>query len=233
MLQEKERAVINAGSACTKAAIVAKRPGFILDKALLLFPLHAEWRIGQHIIKSGFGKTVIFKGAVGFDVIRIFTFDEHVRTADGISFVVPVLPEEMRLGITIEVADVLLCHRKHASRAAGRVVNRLDHMALAQVSFRRKQQIDHQFNYFARCEVLSGLLIGLFSSDPDNLFEHITHLHVVNLLRRQVDIIGCKFLDDIEEQVLLIHPVDLDAKVKLLEYLPHIGRKCVDVAVQV
>lgn len=83
----------------------------------------------------------------------------------------------MRLGFAVELTNVFLGHRQHATRTAGRVVDGFHHVAAAQVLLRRKQQVDHQLDDFAWGEVFPCFFIGLFRADPDQFFKHIAHLH--------------------------------------------------------
>ncbi len=114
---------------------------------------------------------------------------------------------------------------------AGRVVDRLDHVALAQVLLRRKEEVDHQLDHLARGEVLSGLLVGLLGADPDQLLEDVAHLDVVHARRGEVD--GGEGLDDLVEQVLLGHAGDLLVEGELLHDVADVPREGVEVTVQV
>jgi hypothetical protein len=60
-------------------------------------------------------------------------------------------------------------------------------VATAQILFRRQQQVDHQLDDLSGRKMLAGLLVGLFRPDPDQLLEHIAHLHAVHPGRRQVE----------------------------------------------
>ena len=108
-------------------------------------------------------------------------------------------------------------------------------MAAAQVLLRRKQQVDHQLDDFARREVFPCFFIGLFRADPDQLFKHIAHLHS-RLVGRQVgkaQIEGGELLDDLEQQVLFGHLADLLTKLEVIKDGADVGRVAVDVAVEV
>ena len=115
------------------------------------------------------------------DVVGVLALDEHVGLADGPGFVVPVLAEELGLGVRVEVADVSFRDGQHAARAAGRIIDRLDDMAAGEVFLRRQQQIDHELDHLARSEVLPGLLVRLFCADPDEFLEDVAHLDVVHV----------------------------------------------------
>ena len=166
----------------------------LLDEALLLLPLHAEGRIGQHVVEGDLLavcvaiEAVLGEGVAEDDVVGVLALDQHVGLADRPGFVVPVLAEEERIGVGVEIADVFLRYRQHAAGAAGRIVDGLDHVAPAKVLLRREQKVDHQLDHLARCEVLAGLLVRLLGADPDELLEDIAHLDVVHALRRKIDL---------------------------------------------
>jgi hypothetical protein len=56
------------------------------------------------------------------DVVGVLAFDEHVGLAERPRLVVPVLAEQVRIRVGVEVADVALGDREHAARAAGRAL---------------------------------------------------------------------------------------------------------------
>ena len=213
MLEEEERAVIHAGRARAEATAVAEGVALVLDVALLLLPLHAEGRIGEHVVEGPFlavggaVEAVLGEGVAEDDVVGVLALDEHVGLADGPGFVVPVLTEELGLGIGIEVADVFLGDGQHAARAAGGVVDGFDDVAAGEVLLRREQEIDHELDHLARGEVFPGFLVRLFRADPNEFLEDVAHLDVVHALRREID--GGELLDDEVEQVLLGHVGDL------------------------
>ena len=105
MLEEEERAVVDARRASAEAPAEAERVALLLDVALLLLPLHAERRIGEHVVERPFlavagpVETVLGEGVAQDDGVGILALDEHVGLADCPGFVVPVLAEELGLGV--------------------------------------------------------------------------------------------------------------------------------------
>src|SRR5690606_22396939 len=101
VLQEEQRAVVDARQPGAEAAVVAESLGFVRDVLLLLFPLHAEGRIGEHIVEGALlalgvaVEAVLGEGVAEDDVVGVLAFDEHVGLADRPGFVVPVLPEQV------------------------------------------------------------------------------------------------------------------------------------------
>ena len=237
VLEKEERAVVHARRARAEAPAEAKGVALLFDVALLLLPLHAEGRVGEHVIEGPFlavggaVKAVLGEGVAEDDVIGVLALDEHVGLADGPGFVVPVLAEELRLGVGVEVADVLLGHGQHAAGAAGGVIDGFDDVAAGEVFLRREEEIDHELDHLARGEVFPGLLVGLFRADPDEFLEDVAHLDVVHARGREVD--GGERLDDEVEQVFLGHPGDLRAEIEPLHDGADVGREAVDVAVEI
>ena len=188
VLEEEERAVVHAGRARAEAPAKAEGVALVLDVALLLLPLHAEGRIGEHVVEgpflaiSGAVEAVLGEGVAEDDGVGVLALDEHVGLADGPSFVVPVLAEELGLGIGVEVADVFLGDGQHATRAAGGIVDGFDHMTAGEVFLRREEEIDHELDHLARGEMFPGFLVGLFRADPDEFLEDVTHLDGIDAL---------------------------------------------------
>jgi hypothetical protein len=76
-------------------------------------------------------EAVLGEGVAQHDVVGVLALDEHVRFADRPGLVVPVLAEQVRIRVGVEVSDVALRDREHAARTAGRIVDGLDDVALA------------------------------------------------------------------------------------------------------
>ena len=79
--------------------------------------------------------------------------------------------------------------------------------------------------------MLAGLLVRLLGADPDQLLEDVAHLDVVDPIGGEVD--ARKGLDDLIEQVLLVHAGDLLVEREPLHDLADIGRECLDVGAQI
>ena len=237
VLKEEQRPVVDAWQTGPEAAFVTECVAFLLDVLLLLLPLHAEGRIGQHIVEGPFfagavpRKPVLGKGVAPGNVVCVFAFDEHVGLADRPRLVIPVLAVHHRTGLGVQPADVLLGHGKHTAGAASRVVDRLHHVTAGKVLLRRQQQVHHELDNLARREMLPGLLVRLLRADPNQLLEDVAHLDVVNLLHAKVYL--RKRLDDLIKQVLFGHARDLLIEREPFHDVADVLGETVDVAVKV
>src|SRR5207248_954396 len=81
VLKKKQRAIVNAWRTRTKAPLKTESVTLLFDEALLLLPLNAKRRIGQHVIELLIRKTVFRKRVAQNDVIGILAFDEPVGLA--------------------------------------------------------------------------------------------------------------------------------------------------------
>ena len=120
---------------------------------------------------------------------------------------------------------------EHPPGAARRVVDRADDAPLFEFRLRGEQQVDHQPDDLPRREVLARLLVGLLRADADEFLEQVPHADVVHAARRQVE--AGEGLDDLEQEFLLSHLLDLLSKLEALDHFPHLGREVGQVAVQV
>ncbi len=237
VLEEKERAVIDARQSRPEASIIAQSVVLLLDEARLLLPLHSKGRVSQHVVEGQLLpvfvaiESVLRETVAEHDVVGVLAFDEHVRFTHGPGFVVPVLSEQKRVGFRIQVADIFLRYREHSASAAGGIENGLYNMATPQVFLRREQQVYHQLDHFAWREVLAGFLVRLLGADPNKFLEHIAHLNVVHTLRREIDLREC--LDDFIKQILLRHPRYLLIEGESIHDVAHVFGEPADIAVKV
>ena len=104
-------------------------------------------------------------------------------------------------------------------------------MALAEVRIRGEQEADHQPNHLARRKVFPCLLVSLLGADTDELLKHVSHLHVVDALQREVG--ASEALDDLVQQVPLVHARDMLVETEALHDLEDVVREVADVAPEV
>lgn len=79
--------------------------------------------------------------------------------------------------------------------------------------------------------MLAGLFVRLLGADPDQLLEHVAHLHVVHVAGGQIEL--RERLDDLVEQVLLGHARDLLIEREPLHDAADVRRELADVPVEV
>ena len=107
MLEEEERAIVDAGDAGAEAAVVALVVVLLEDGVFFDFPLHAEGRVGEHVVELVIGEVIlglaVAEGVAEFDVVERVAFDEHVGAADGVGFGVVVLAKEHQLRVGVEL----------------------------------------------------------------------------------------------------------------------------------
>jgi hypothetical protein len=52
VLEDEQRTIVDSRRARAEASGVAEGIPLLLDDALLLLPLNAEWRVGQHVVEG-------------------------------------------------------------------------------------------------------------------------------------------------------------------------------------
>jgi len=110
--QEKQRPVIDAREAGAEASIETEVIVLLRDVVFLRLPLHAEGRIGQHVVEFfiwvaiAVGEAFLgFAGAKGVavdDEASVFALDHEIGAADGVGLRVILLAEEFDVGARIE-----------------------------------------------------------------------------------------------------------------------------------
>ena len=130
--QEEQRAVIDARQAGTEASVEAKLLVLLGDVVLLRLPLHAEGRIGQHVVEllvrvavaidEAFLGLAGAEGVAEDDVLHVLALDHEIGAADGVGLGVVFLAEEFEVGAGVQagfgIDDELLRFREHAAGAA-------------------------------------------------------------------------------------------------------------------
>ncbi len=189
VLKKKEGAVIDARQ--PRAEPPAEALFFVLplDEIGFRLPLHAERRIGQHIVELVARKVVIGETVAEGDVLDVLALDHHVRPADGIGLGIVVLAEDFQAGVGVKLADIIFGDGQHAAGSAGRVIKSLhDALGGENVAVRHEKEIHHQTDDLTRGEVIAGLLVRRLVEAPDKLLEDIAHLDVRDDVRMQIDI---------------------------------------------
>ena len=116
--------------------------------------------------------------------------------------------------------DALLHAGKHLRGTHGHVVHRKVLAGKARVA---EQDIRHEINDIAGCEVCSGLLAVAFIETAHKVFKHITAVHGGNSVRPKVALGGVELLDDQIERVAFHHALDDVVKLKLGKHVLHVA----------
>ena len=218
----------------------------VFDVALLTRPGFAVGRIGEHEVEVLAPELVGREGRAVADIFGVVAFDEHVRFADGVGFVVDLFAVEVDVACSADgavgVFDEFLRLGKHPAATAGGVVDL--HHRRQPIFDRLEDDVGHELDHLTGREVLSGLFVVLFVETADQLLEDIAHpqigecgqqiaVGVGRLFGTEVDPGGGKLLQNIEEDVLLCHMGDLGTELELLDDLLHIGAEAAEIFVEI
>ncbi len=222
MEQKKQRAIGDARQSGAKTAVVPLLGGFLADFFFDLLPLHAEGRIGEHVIKVFAGQAVGGERVAEDDVGDVLTLDQHVGFADGVGLRVQLLAVHDQSGIWIDLCEVFVCDAQHSASASGRIVEAPYYAGSSEsVVILDEQEIDHQPDHFARGKMFSGGLIGQLGELADQLLEDRSHLRIADGFGVEVNL--GEFFGDQVEQPCLVQAVDLRVEFKTLEDIAHSG----------
>ena len=137
----------------------------------------------------------------------------------------------MRLWVV--TADIIFRNGQHAAGAAGGVIDGLGYVWGIDVLIARINKVRHEGDDFTRGKVVPGFLIGLFVETADEMFKNIAHLQVAHPVRVQVYFFVGEFFDDAEQAIFVVQYSDFRIKLEFVEDDAHVGRKSVDVRVQI
>lgn len=114
MLQEQQRAVVDARRAGTEAPVEALVLVLVFDEILFWFPLHAKGRVGEHVVKlfvrvavvrheiTGHALGVLDTQGVAVDeVVDGLVLDQQVGAAERVGLGVVFLAEQFDVGIRV------------------------------------------------------------------------------------------------------------------------------------
>lgn len=229
VLQEEHLAVADRRQSAGESRPRARAGDLVLDRSLGGLPVHAVRRVGQAVVERLTGEQVLRERVAEPDVGGVLVADDHVGLADRIRLVVDLLAVELepRVGVQpgmLGRADqVLLGEREHAARACRRVVDRAYDVLLGQRPVvAGEQQVDHEPDRVARCEVLPGGLVRGLRELADQLLEQVSHLGVADRVGVQVDL-GELLYDD-QQPVLLRQRGDLVVEPEPVEDVDVLGK---------
>ena len=218
----------------------------IQNNFLIRFPRLAIRRIGQHEVKAHPGKFICGQSRAIFDIGRVVVLDHHVGLTDGIRLAVDLLAVQVNIVAGLrssdQVGDEILRFGQHTARTTRAIVDSNDWWQL--VFDRLEQHMDHELNDFTRGKVLASLFVVFFVKFADQLFKHITHaqigqwsqlaaIWICRFMGAEVDTLGGKLFQNVEQHISLDHAFDLVAQLKLVDDLFHIVAKAIEIGFEV
>lgn len=175
---------------------------------------------------------IVEQGVIVDDRIDGLSLDDHVGLADRVGLRVEFLAGQGEASARVHVLEVVFGYREHAAGASGRVVNGADDVPVAQgLVIVGEEQVDHEFDDFARSEVLTGGFVGCFGELADEFFEDMAHFGVGDAVGVQIDV--GELLDDQQKQVAVFEFFDAVFDFVLSEDVPHVFGEGVQVGEQI
>ena len=124
-----------------------KAPRFLLrpDRVGHLLPLHADGRVGQHVVELRALVAVLGEGVAMDHVAGVLAHEHHVGPAHRVGLGLELLPEDLQPRLRVHLPQVVLCHGEHAAGAAGWIEQGLDDTRPGEQRIvLNEQQADHQ-----------------------------------------------------------------------------------------
>ena len=257
--QEQKLAVTDAGDhrqlfSVIQIGVKTAVEDFFLATHLIgiYLPAFPVGRVGKYEIELAGCVSVQRKSRAKADMLSFLTvaFEQHIRFADGVSLRVDFLPEEMNGHLFIpaccESQQSVLRNRQHTARSTSAIIARVS-CILDLVCNRHENQIRHQLHNVTRCPVFTGFFIIFFVELANKLFKNGAHSVIVqagmfeNRLRlvfvdwlwAQVDIRRYEFLYNSTKNIRFNHRRNLIAEFKLGKNLLYIGRKTIQISLEV
>ena len=200
MHQEEQRTVANPRQARAEAAVEALQLVLVFDGLLYLLPVHAERRVGEHVVEALRAELVLGQRVPELDAADVLALDEHVALADRVALGVQLLPEGAHHGAGVQLVDVLHAAGEEAAGARCRVVDGADDPVAGQgFAILHEDQGRRKAHDVTGREVLARGVVGTLGEAPDQLFEHQAHLVVADDVEAEIG--GRNLLDDLEQEV--------------------------------
>ena len=202
------------------------------DVALDLFPIHAEGRVGEHVVELLAVELIGGEGVAEFDVRDVLALNQHVGLADGVALRVQLLTEGAHDSAGVELVHVFHARGEEAAGAGGGIVDGADDAGLGEgVVVLHEDERGGETHNVARGEVLAGGLVGTLGEAPDEFFEDEAHLVIGNGGGAEVGLADA--LDDLVEQVGVVELADEIGEVEILKNLAGVLGEGGDVGVEV
>ena len=118
VLQKQERPVVDPRQ--SRAEPPGETLGVMLipDGTFDLLPLNPERRIGQQVVEPLTLVAVLGEGVPKLDVRGILALEHHVGSTHCVCLWVQLLAEHLQAASRVQIAQVILRHRKHAPSPA-------------------------------------------------------------------------------------------------------------------
>ena len=157
----------------------------------ICFPAFAVWRVGKHEVELHRREGVEGERGTVFDILcgLTFSFQQQVCFADGVSFGIDLLPEEMDRDFlamfTSKLVKRFLSDGEHSPGTARAVIDAVSGVPDV-IGYGHKDQISHELYHIAGRKMLAGLFVVFFVKAPNELLEDRSHGMIVQT--RQADI---------------------------------------------
>ena len=222
VLEEQERAVVDARQAGPEATAEAELVVLVLDLPLDLLPLDAERRIGEEVVVAAPLKASSLKLLPRRMFDAFWPLSIMSRAADGVGLGVQLLAVALEPRARVQLAEVLRGDREHPAGAAGRVEHRPhDARRPQRLVVLDEEEVDHEADDLARREVLAGGLVRQLGEPADQLLVQVAHLDVADGVGVEVDL-GDLRQDEVQE-LRAVEPADLGVEVELLDDVAGLG----------
>ena len=210
----------------------------------------AVGRIREHEVELLGGEGIVGEGGAVLDVVRFvpFSLENEIGLADSIGLRVHLLTVQVNRGLLAlfagQLHQRLFGDRQHSAGAARAIVDQV-RSRLDLIGHRLEDEVRHQPDHVARREVLAGLLVVLLVETANQLLEDGTHAMVVQARQPDRSIAAQhgpgaeidggiqELLDQEAESIGLDQRRNLVAKLELLQNLLNVGRKAIEVRLEI
>src|SRR5699024_3054400 len=101
----------------------ARSFGLFTDGFFLYLPIHAEWRIGEHIVKRTVFVFIFEQRVTIFDGVWTTALNQQVCFAECKRIEHKFLTKQRHANIWVEFCQSLLCYKQHTARASCGVID--------------------------------------------------------------------------------------------------------------
>ena len=168
MLEEKQLSVRDTRQTGAEASFRAESLRLFAYRVLVLLPVHAIGRIGQHVVKRFPLVCIVRQRIAEGNLLRVVAGHQHVRFADAEGLAVQLLAEQLDADRGVELLQRLFGQRQHAAGPAGGVIDLADDAPPSQFGVVvGDEQFDDKADDLARREMFACRLVRDFREPPD------------------------------------------------------------------